>query len=107
MRNPEVTLRLAAYARECVPESERILVLWFAPEIYYYSDRLMATRHAFFLEQFGDLPYEREMEMDKVRAFASDDCLYASQVRALREEGVSSAHGIARSRLSRRRIGQG
>ena len=38
-RNPEVTLRLAAYARECVPESERILVLWFAPEIYYYSDR--------------------------------------------------------------------
>ena len=67
MRNPEVTLRLAAYARECVPEPERILVLWFAPEIYYYSDRLMATRHAFFLEQFGDLPYEREMEMDKVR----------------------------------------
>jgi len=67
MRNPEVTLRLAAYARECVPESERILVLWFAPEIYYYSDRLMATRHAFFLEQFGDLPYEGEMEMDKVR----------------------------------------
>lgn len=66
-RHPEVTLRLAAYARECVPESERILVLWFAPEIYYYSDRLMATRHAFFLAQFGDLPYEREMEMDKVR----------------------------------------
>ena len=66
-RNPEATLRLAAYARECVPESERILVLWFAPEIYYYSERLMATRHAFFLAQFGDLLYEREMEMDKVR----------------------------------------
>ena len=66
-RNPEVTLRLAAYARECVPQSERILVLWFAPEIYYYSERLMATRHAFFLAQFGDLPYEREMEIEKVR----------------------------------------
>jgi hypothetical protein len=66
-RNPEVTLRLAAYARECVPESERILVLWFAPEIYYYSDRLMATRHAFFLAQFGDLPAERDMEIDKIR----------------------------------------
>ena len=50
-----------------VVEPERILVLWFAPEIYYYSERLMATRHAFFLEQFGGLPYEREMEMDKVR----------------------------------------
>ena len=66
-RNPEVTLRLAAYARECVPESERILVLWFAPEIYYYSDRLMATRHAFFLAQFGDLPFERDMELEKIK----------------------------------------
>ncbi len=66
-RNPEVTLRLAAYARECVPESERILVLWFAPEIYYYSDRLMATRHAFFLSEFGNLPAERDMEIDKIR----------------------------------------
>ena len=44
-----------------------ILVLWFAPEIYYYSERLMATRHAFFLAEFADLPYEREMELDKVR----------------------------------------
>ena len=66
-RNPEVTLRLAAYARDCVPESERILVLWFAPEIYYYSDRLMATRHAFFLSEIGDLPVERDMEIAKVR----------------------------------------
>jgi hypothetical protein len=65
-RNPEVTLRLAAYARECVPESERILVLWFAPEIYYYSDRLMSTRHAFFLAEFGKLPSERDMEIDKI-----------------------------------------
>jgi hypothetical protein len=66
-RNPEVALRLAAYARECVPESERILVLWFAPEIYYYSDRLMSSRHAFFLAQFRDLPRERAMEIEKVR----------------------------------------
>jgi len=66
-RNPEVTLRLAAYARDCVPESDRILVLWFAPEIYYYSDRLMSSRHAFYLAQFGDLPHERAMEIEKVR----------------------------------------
>jgi hypothetical protein len=66
-RSPEVTLRLAAYARECVPESERILVLWFAPEIYYYSQRLMATRHAFFLSEFSDLPFERDMEIEKIR----------------------------------------
>jgi hypothetical protein len=27
----------------------------------------MATRHAFFLAQFGDLPAERDMEIDKIR----------------------------------------
>jgi hypothetical protein len=66
-RRPEVTLRLAAYARECLPESDRILVLWFAPEIYYYSDRLMASRHAFFLSEFSRLSHERDMEMKKVK----------------------------------------
>jgi hypothetical protein len=66
-RASEVTLRLAAYARECVPESERIAVLWFAPEIYYYSDRLMATRHAFFLAELGNLSFERDMEIEKIR----------------------------------------
>ena len=66
-RKPEVTLRLAAYARECLPQSDRILVRWFAPEIYYYSDRLMAGRHAFFLTALGRLPHERQMELDKIR----------------------------------------
>jgi hypothetical protein len=66
-RRPEVTLRLAAYARECLPATDRILVLWFAPEIYYYSDRLMASRHAFFLSEFSRLSHERDMEMEKIR----------------------------------------
>lgn len=65
-RRPEATLRLAAYARECLPATDRISVLWFAPEIYYYSDRLMASRHAFYLPEFGSLPHERDMEMEKV-----------------------------------------
>ncbi len=65
-RQPEATLRLAAYARECLPATDRISVLWFAPEIYYYSGRLMASRHAFFLPEFGGLPHERDMEIGKV-----------------------------------------
>ena len=44
-RRAGVSIRLAAYVRECVPPSERLLVLWFAPDIYYYSGRLMAQRH--------------------------------------------------------------
>jgi hypothetical protein len=66
-RDPEVTLGLAAYAQECLPATDRILVLWFAPEIYYYSGRLMASRHAFFLPEFGSLPHERDMETEKVK----------------------------------------
>ena len=30
------------------PETERLLVFWFEPEIYYYGDRLMAQRHLVF-----------------------------------------------------------
>jgi len=65
-RTPEVTLRLATYAHDCLPEGDRILVLWFAPEIYYYADRPMAGRHAFFLPGLGALPHEHRMEMDKI-----------------------------------------
>ena len=43
-----VSIRFAQYANACVPPSDRIAVLWFAPEIYYYSDRLMAIRHLVF-----------------------------------------------------------
>jgi len=43
-----VSIRLAQYANACVPPSERVAVLWYAPEIYYYSNRLMAIRHLVF-----------------------------------------------------------
>ncbi len=42
------SIRLARYANACVPPTERLAVLWFAPDIYYYSDRLMAIRHMVF-----------------------------------------------------------
>lgn len=65
-RNPELTLRLAHYVHDCVPEDDRLLVLWFAPEIYYYADRLMAGRHVFYLREFAALADERRMELEKV-----------------------------------------
>jgi hypothetical protein len=66
-RHPELTLQFAAYARECVPSTDRILVRWFAPEVYYYSDRLMASRHLFFLPAFSRLPVEQRAELEKFR----------------------------------------
>jgi hypothetical protein len=61
-----LSLRLAAYIRECVPPAERLLVLWFEPEIYYYSDRLMAQRHLVFAPAWSDLQYEQRMTLEKV-----------------------------------------
>jgi hypothetical protein len=69
-RPARVSIRLAAYVRACVPATDRVLVLWFEPEIYYYSDRLMAQRHLVFPPAWSGLPIEQRMTLDKVRRFA-------------------------------------
>jgi hypothetical protein len=65
-----VSMRLAAYVRDCLPASERLLVLWFAPEIYYHSERLMAQRHLVFVPGWSALAHEQSMALEKVRRFA-------------------------------------
>jgi len=69
-RAAEPSLRLAAYVRECVPSSDRLLVLWFSPEIYYHSDRLMAQRHLVFVPEWAALVHEQRMTLEKVRRFS-------------------------------------
>jgi len=69
-RPAEPSVRLAAYVRACVPASDRVLVLWFAPEIYYQSDRLMAQRHLVFVPPWAALDYEQRMTLEKVRRFS-------------------------------------
>ena len=64
------SLQLAAYARACQPPSDRLLVLWFAPEIYYYSGRLAAPRHLVFVPGWGSLPHEQRMTLDKVTRYS-------------------------------------
>ena len=58
--------RLAEYLRRCVAPRDRILVLWYAPEIYFESDRLMAGRHLYFFVSFADLESEQRLELEKV-----------------------------------------
>ena len=40
--------------------------MWFAPEIYYNADRLMAGRHAYFFAAFHDVEGEQRRELAKV-----------------------------------------
>jgi hypothetical protein len=69
-RGPSVSVQLARYVRACVPPSERVLVLWFAPEIYYYADRLMAGRHLVFVQGYQDLGLEQQLALAKVERYA-------------------------------------
>jgi len=65
-----LSLRFAAYVRACVPMTERLLVLWFEPEIYYYGDRLMAQRHLGFAAALAPLAHEQRMTLDKILHFS-------------------------------------
>ena len=69
-RDAPVQIRLARYAAECVPRSRRLLVLWAAPEIYYYSDQLMASRHLFFDAGYEKLPVEEHLALEKIQRFS-------------------------------------
>ena len=44
-----------------------MLVLWFEPEIYYYSDRLMAQRHLVFAPAWAGLTGEQQMTLEKIQ----------------------------------------
>jgi hypothetical protein len=61
-----VPLRLAKYVRRCTAPSDRVLVLWFAPEIHADADRLMAGRHLYYFEAFRGIDEEQRRELEKV-----------------------------------------
>jgi hypothetical protein len=65
-----VDVQLARYANECVPASKRLLVLWFAPQVYYYADRLMASRHLFYESGYEQLASEQQRTLEKIQRFA-------------------------------------
>ena len=50
--------------------TDRLLILWYAPEIHYDSDRLMAGRHIYFFSAFRDIEDEQRRELEKVTRFA-------------------------------------
>jgi hypothetical protein len=68
-RPARVTLTLAAYARGCIPPSDRVLVLWFEPEIPYFSGRLLAQRHFTFPPAWAGLAHEQDATIEKVTRY--------------------------------------
>ena len=68
-RPARITLKLAAYARGCIPPMDRILVLWFEPEITYFSGRLLAQRHYVFPLTWASLSHEQNATMEKITRY--------------------------------------
>jgi hypothetical protein len=68
-RQARITLQLAAYARGCIPPTDRVLVLWFEPEIPYFSGRLLAQRHLTFPPAWADLAHEQNATMEKITRY--------------------------------------
>ena len=74
---------LAAYVVACVPASERLLVLWFAPEIYYYAGRAMAQRHLVFVPGWAALAHEQQLTLQKIQQAAPSVVLASSSLDGL------------------------
>lgn len=48
--------RAVRYVRECTRQDDPLLVLWFAPDLYYYADRPFAGRLGFYMEGYWASP---------------------------------------------------
>lgn len=51
------------YVRTCTGENEPLLVLWFAPDLYYYADRPFAGRLGFYMEGYWTSPVHQRLNV--------------------------------------------
>jgi hypothetical protein len=56
--------RAVKYVRECTPPNEPLLVLWFAPDLYYYADRPFAGRFGFYMEGYWPSPLQQRLNIE-------------------------------------------
>lgn len=58
---------LTRYAYECTQPSDRLLVTWFEPAIYFYADRDFAGGRVFFDGGWHDSPRDQQFTVDRLR----------------------------------------
>lgn len=61
-------LTLARYVAECTRPADRLLVTWFAPELYFYSGRGLAGRQLFWFPGYASSDIEQQRTLEKLRA---------------------------------------
>jgi hypothetical protein len=60
-------LSLARYVRACTAPTDRLLVTWFAPELYYYTDRAFAGGQLFWFDGYHDSPADQAKTIEILR----------------------------------------
>jgi len=59
---------LTLYVRECTRPDDRLLVTWFAPEVYFYAERPFAAGLAFLYPGFFSSPAEEAVALARLKA---------------------------------------
>jgi hypothetical protein len=54
------------YVRGCTSGDEPLLILWFAPDLYYYADRPFAGRLGFYLEGYWTSALHEELNLSAI-----------------------------------------
>lgn len=58
---------IVRYVRTCTPPDEPLLVLWFAPDLYYYADRPFAGRLGFYMEGYWTSARHEQLNLEALR----------------------------------------
>jgi hypothetical protein len=58
--------RVIRYVRACTAPREPLLVLWFAPQLYYYADRPFAGRLGFYMEGYWTSEEHERMNLARI-----------------------------------------
>ena len=59
--------QIVRYVRTCTAPREPLLVLWFAPEFYYFADRPFAGRYGFYIKGYWNLEHERRRNIEALQ----------------------------------------
>jgi hypothetical protein len=59
---------LTRYVHECTRPDDRLLVTWFAPEVYFYAERRFAAGLAFFYPGFFSSSAEEQVALARFQA---------------------------------------
>ena len=66
-RDPIGKQAIARYVRDCTGPHDRLLLTWFAPDLYFYAERGFAAGQIFWYSEYGASPPDQEQTIERLR----------------------------------------